>query len=243
MFEIVWNCENNHNNNNNKIFDTGHVPPPRMEIREVLVELQSTVSNKWPARPTRMQSWQSSSIMSGNRRCRWARVCCFCEIAGAMRPSILELESLVMPVNLGFFFCLLSWLMIPHACHWLLLSHPTKRTATSVTFLGTPLLPGTKLLASGLAPRKVRCATSHQAMLFEGPASLRCLWEWRCCSKCLWSNRMRGRDAMGHSASRLARASEISTQWCAFLNFFCLFFAFWSRALKSHNDRFEIIAF
>ncbi len=103
MFEIVWNCENSHNNNN-KIFDTGHVPPPRMEIREVLFELQSTVSNKWPARPTRMQSWQSSSIMSGNRRCRWARVCCFCEIAGAVRPSILELESLVMPVKLGFFF-------------------------------------------------------------------------------------------------------------------------------------------
>ena len=44
----------------------------------------------------------------------------------------------------------------------------------TVTLLGTPLLPGTELLASRLAPRKARYATSHQAMLFEGPAALRC---------------------------------------------------------------------
>ena len=96
-------------------------PPPRMEIREVLFELQSTVSNKWPARPTRMQSWQSWSIMSRNRRCHWARVCCFCEIAGAMRPSILELESLVMPVNLGFLFLCVFWGYHMHAADLIML--------------------------------------------------------------------------------------------------------------------------
>ena len=39
---IVRNNTNNHNNNNNnsKIFDNGHVPSPRTEIWEVLVELQ-----------------------------------------------------------------------------------------------------------------------------------------------------------------------------------------------------------
>ena len=156
-----------------------------MGIREVLFELQSTVSNKWPARPTRMQSWQSTSVMSWNRRCRWARVCCCCEIAGAMRPSILELESLVMPDGCHkraadlFSITLLNGLQRP--------------TPLTVTFLGTPLLPGTELLASRLAPRKARYATSHQATLFEGPASLRCFWEWRCRSKCLWSNEMRTR--------------------------------------------------
>ena len=112
IFDNIWRL----NNNDLKYSILDMIPPPRMEIREVLVELQSTVSNKWPARPTRMQSWQSSSIMSGNRRCRWARVCCFCEIAGAMRPSILELESLVMPVNLGFFFCLFSLFVDDTTC-------------------------------------------------------------------------------------------------------------------------------
>ena len=55
-----------------------------------------------------------------------------------------------------------------------LLNGLQRTTPLSVTFLGTPLLPGTELLASRLAPRKARYATSHQAVLFEGPASLRC---------------------------------------------------------------------
>ena len=43
----VRNNTNNHNNNNNlKYSILDMIPPPRMEIREVLVELQSTVSNK-----------------------------------------------------------------------------------------------------------------------------------------------------------------------------------------------------
>ena len=55
-----------------------------------------------------------------------------------------------------------------------LLNGLQRTTPLSVTFLGTPLLPGTELLASRLAPRKARYATSHQAELFEGPVSLRC---------------------------------------------------------------------
>ena len=55
-----------------------------------------------------------------------------------------------------------------------LLNGLQRPTRLSLTFLGTPLLPGTELLASRLAPWKARYATSHQATLFEGPASLRC---------------------------------------------------------------------
>ena len=58
-----------------------------------------------------------------------------------------------------------------------LLNGLQRPTPLPVTFLGTPLLPGTELLASRLAPRKARYATSHQATLFEGPASLRCFRE------------------------------------------------------------------
>ena len=83
-----------------------------------------------------------------------------------MRPSILELESLVMPDGCHMRAADLFSITLLNG-----LQRPTPLTVTS---LGTPLLPGAELLASRLAPRKARDATSHQAKLFEGPASLRC---------------------------------------------------------------------
>ena len=150
-----------------------------------------------------------------------------------------------MPVNLGLF--ILSLLLffpffvywcsrIPHACHWLVHAlwssdaHVGSTGQISRADLPTKPRPhDTELAAS-----KIDCWLQRTGAVSGS---------WGCSPACMidaCGPMNRGRVAMGHSASRLARASEISTQWCAFWIFFL---RFWSRSRESHNDRFKIIAF